>query len=680
MRVDRLHCPGRGPNGAGRCHENNQNQGIRTMFARSLAGLALALGASVAAAGQDLTALSLEQLMGLKIVGASKYEQAQSEVAAAAAVITRDEIRAYGWRTLDEALSSLPGVHTTYDRQYTYFGARGFGLPGDLDTRLLVTINGNRINDPIYDTGAIGRIFPIDLELVDRIEFIPGPGSAVYGQNAMFGVVNVITRTGADISGAEIAAIHGRPERGTDLRVSAGRRLENGLDVLVSASRYRARGKDRFMEFGSTGIAGVAAGLDGERDGELFARVAGRTWSFELIRADRNKSDPTGMFLSDPLLPGQFQRDGYTLAHWQHQQALRGGDLQLQTRLFAGRYDYDSRLMYGTPLDFPGAGRWQGAELRLVSTEVAGHRMMAGVELTENSLVRQQIVDVAAPANDLTINGSSTRAGLYLQDEWRIAPTVSATLGMRVDHHSRSGTRASPRAALIWTPVRTTVFKALAGRAYRQPNAYERDYYDGVAQTSNPSLGGEAIDTLELVVDHRANADLALRASAYQWMMRDLVTMGVDPLSGLPQFQSGADVRARGLELSADRTWRGGIRARASVALQDAGYVDGGTLINSPRLLAKANVAAPLPWAGLRLGYEWRFNGRRSSRDGSTLGGYAVSGLYLRTDALGRGIELALRVRNLFDKRYQHPMPDTNWQNALVQDGRSAHVEVRLAF
>ena len=62
----------------------------------------------------------------------------------------------------------------------------------------------------------------------------------------------------------------------------------------------------------------------------------------------------------------------------------------------------------------------------------------------------------------------------------------------------------SPRAALIWTPVRSTVLKALAGRAYREPNAYERDYYDGVAQTSNPSLGGEAIDTLELVADHRA--------------------------------------------------------------------------------------------------------------------------------------------------------------------------------
>ena len=87
------------------------------------------------------------------------------------------------------------------------------------------------------------------------------------------------------------------------------------------------------------------------------------------------------------------------------------------------------------------------------------------------------------------------------------------------------------------------------------PNAYERDYSDGFAQVANPALKGEHIDTLELVADHRARHDLNLRVSAYQWSMRDLVVLGIDPVSGLPQYQSGDRVKTKGLELSADKTW-----------------------------------------------------------------------------------------------------------------------------
>ena len=115
------------------------------------AGRALAAGADNA---DDLTSLSLEQLLEVRIVGASKYEQKQTEVAASVSVITRQEIKAFGWRTLGEALASLPGVYTTYDRRSVYLGTRGFGLPGDFNTRVLVTIDGNRVNDPIYDGGS----------------------------------------------------------------------------------------------------------------------------------------------------------------------------------------------------------------------------------------------------------------------------------------------------------------------------------------------------------------------------------------------------------------------------------------------------------------------------------------------------------------------------------------------
>ncbi|MFD0738489.1 TonB-dependent receptor plug domain-containing protein [Lysobacter koreensis] len=628
----------------------------------------------------DLAELSLEQLLDIPIVGASKYEQTQREVAAAVSVITRDEIQAFGWRTLDEALASLPGIHVSYDRQYAYGGTRGFGLPGDYNTRLLVTINGSRVNDPIYDSGPLGRNLPIDLDLLERIEFIPGPGGAVYGQNAMFGVVNLVTRSGAAVDGAELTAAYQPRQSQREGRASWGKRLANGVDVLVSVSGLRADGEDRFFDYGAAGVSGVAVGLDSDRDQEVFARVARGPWSFELVHGDRRKDDPTGTFFSDPLVPGQSQADRYQLAQLQYQDSFAGDTLQLSARLFNGRHRYDSVLSYGGPMEFPAAGDWRGAELRLLSTAWAGHKLLLGAEVQENVRQDQFSKDRSDPANDLAILRSGYRVGLYGQDEWRITGTLMATLGVRLDRNNVTGTDVSPRLALIWQATPATTIKTLYGRAYRAPNAYERDYADGLAQVANTALSGESIETLELVADHRVGRELTLRGSIYQWRLHDLVTLGIDPASGLPQYQSGEEVTARGLELSADQAWASNVRLRGSVSLQDVAYAGGADLLNSPELLAKLNLSAPLPVAGLRAGYELRYDGPRLSLDGTLLGGYALSNLNLGTQALAEGLELSLGIYNLFDKRYQHPGSETNWQNALEQDGRSLRFRLGYRF
>jgi outer membrane receptor protein involved in Fe transport len=636
----------------------------------ALAAAALTLGPVFAAQrGADLTQLSLEQLLEVSVVGASKYEQKQSEVAAAVSVITRSEIEAFGWRTLDKALASLPGVHITYDRQYT-----------DLTARILVTINGNRVNDPVYDGGPMGRDFPLDMALVERIEFIPGPGGAVYGQNAMFGVVNVVTRTGADVDGVELAAAAQRPQALREGRASWGRRLDNGVDVVLSASGMRARGEDRFFDYGSTGISGVAAGLDAERDREFFARIAQGAWTFDVVYGNRGKKDPTAAYFNDPLVPMYYATDSYSLAQLQYQDMFLGNTLHVSGRLFAGRYRYSSTFTYGTLFSFPAEGDWRGTEWRLLSTAIDGHKLMLGFEAQDNVRTDQAVNDLADPANSFRIARSGNRVGVYAQDEWRLGETLTATFGIRVDHNSVIGTRSSPRAALIWQAMPATTLKALAGRAHRAPNVYESQYDDVFSQVSNPALDGESIDTFELVADHRIGTDLALRASAYRWTMHDIVTLGIEPVSGLTQYQSGEKVKARGLELSADKTWASGARLRGSIAAQDVVYAGGGALPNSPKLLGKLNLSAPLPWAGLRAGYELRYDSRRLTLDGSHVGSHALSNLHLRTGALAQGLDLSLSIENLFDKRYAHPGSDINWQNSLEQDGRSVRIEATWKF
>ena len=649
------------------------------------AALALALTCGFAAratAGDDITALSLEELLDVSIVGASKYEQKQSEVAAAASVITRQEIRAFGWRTVDEALASLPGVYTTYDRQYTYLGTRGFGLPGDLTTRILVTVNGNRVNDPTFDAGPFGRQLPLDIDLVERIEFIPGPGGAVYGQNAMLGVVNIVTRDGASLSGTEVAAGYETLSSAETGRASWGRRSSDGTEVVVSASAMHARGQDLEFGYGASGISGVATGLDGERDNQLFAHVGHGGWSFDLIHGDRYKEDPTGAYLSDPLVPGQYQQDRYELAQLQYQSDLAGDSLHLLARAFAGEYRYASTLVYGTPFAYPANGDWHGGELRLLSTALPAHKLMLGLESQLNTSQNQAVVDVAHPANDLSIPGSGYRNGIYAQDDWRLAERLAATIGVRWDRNDVTGNALSPRAGLIAQLDSSTTLKALYGRAYRAPNRGECCYGDGVGQVANSALRAESIDTLELDADRRISRDLLVRTSVYRWTMHRLITLGVDPASGLPQYQSGGDVEARGLELSADQAWRNGARLRGSVSVQRADYASGPQLPNSPGLLGKLALSAPLPLGGVVAGYEFRYDSRRLSLDGSYLGGYALSNIVLsragagRADAGGGRIDVSLGVYNLFDKRYAQPAAANNWQDAFEQDGRT----VRLAL
>jgi outer membrane receptor protein involved in Fe transport len=641
-------------------------------------GFTLALPASRAAASAqetDLSALSLEDLMHIGVVGASKYEQQQADVAASVSIITRQEIQAHGWRTIDEALSSLPGISTTYDRQYVYPNLRGFGLPGDYATRILVTINGNRLNDPVQDQGPFGRMLPVDMDLVERIEFIPGPGGAVYGANAMLGVVNIVTRNGADLSGVELAAAAEQPQGQREGRISWGERLPSGIDVLLSASDLQADGENLFYNYGSTGISGVAAGMDYERDRQFFARVQGGAWTMEAEYGARRKGDPTANYSTDPLVPGKFVEDDYGVAQVQYQKNL-AESLQLSARAFVGDYQSEGGgTIYGGPYTQHIEGDWRGAELQLLSSAIDRHKLLLGLEYQDDYRAVQALSAPALGLN-LYIPGPGYRAGLYAQDEWRIIDQLAATLGLRMDNNDATGTQWSPRAGLIWQAGAATTFKALYGRAHRAPSDFERDYADNVTRVANLNLNGEDIDTLEFVADRRIGNDLGLRASLYQWKLHDIITLAQDPISGLQQYQSGDPVRARGIELSADKTWAADARLRGSLSLQHVTFGDGDSPPNSPEQLGKLEYSQPLPWVGLRLAAEWQYDGPRRTLNGSVLGGWAVTNLYVRAHTGVRGLDASLGFDNMFNKRYAEPAAAINWQNSLEQDGRS----VRLKF
>ena len=621
--------------------------------------------------------------MNINVIGASKYEQKQQQAAAAVSIITRKDIRTYGWRTLNQALASLPGIHATYDYQYEYLGTRGFGLPGDFNTRVLITINGNRINDATYDQGPTGRDFPLDIDLIERIEFIPGPGSAVYGQNAMLGVVNIVTRKGADIKGAELSASYQTAEVMPQERVTLGKQFDNGTDALISFSGLQSRGADRFFEFGDAGVSGIAHRLDGENVKQMFARASHGPLSFDFIYGNRHKGDPIGMFFTDPLTSGASVIDRRLNTQIQYNDNFLNDTLNVLGRAFLGRYSYEQPGFYsGEKTLSTGPSDWHGVELRLLSTAFADHKLMAGFEYQNNTNITQAFQNFNNPDENLRIKSSVMRLGVYLQDEWRITDTLSATVGLRYDHNHWIGSRLSPRGALIWQATPKATFKALYGRAHRSPNSYERDYGDNISQVANPGLHSESVDTAELVADYLAQPTLNLRANVYAWDMYNLIALSIDPLSGLSQYQQNSKkVVARGAELSLDKTWDWGARLRGSFGIQNAEQQNS-HLPNSPYYLGKINFSLPIPLiTGLRAGSELQYYGKRKTLDGSNTDDSVISNLNLVTNVPQvKGLEASLSIYNLFNENYLHPAADTNWQNTFWQPGRTVRFRMDYRF
>src|ERR1700734_3596037 len=150
---------------------------------------------------------SLEELMAIKIdtvYGASGFMQKVTEAPASITIITSEEIQKHGYRTLADILRNVRGFYVTYDRNYSYLGVRGFGLPGEYNNSIALLVDGHRLNDDIFDAALIGTEFPIDVDMIDRKEVIRGPNSSLYIASAFLGVINVITKRGRDLENVSV--------------------------------------------------------------------------------------------------------------------------------------------------------------------------------------------------------------------------------------------------------------------------------------------------------------------------------------------------------------------------------------------------------------------------------------------------------------------------------------------
>jgi outer membrane receptor for ferrienterochelin and colicins len=199
---------------------------------------------ATAAFGQEAPT-PLDDLLNAHINAAAKYEQPVRDVPASVTIITAEEIERYGFETLGEALNSIRGLYTSYDRNYTGIGVRGFGRLTDYNNRVLVLIDGHPISEPVFGTVSVGTDLVLNLSAVERIEFVRGPSSVMYGTGAMFGVVNVVMKTGDGTHTASATASAG--SAGFASASSSGTTSIGSANIAVSGLLRSVAGKDLLL-------------------------------------------------------------------------------------------------------------------------------------------------------------------------------------------------------------------------------------------------------------------------------------------------------------------------------------------------------------------------------------------------------------------------------------------------
>ena len=621
----------------------------------------------------DLFSSSLDDLLNIPISGASKFDQPISEAPSSISVVTAETIKLFGYRTLADLLRAQRGFFVTNDRNYSYIGVRGFGRSGDYNSRLLVLVDGHRINESSYDSTLMGEDFIIDLDLVERVEIIRGPASSLYGNSAFFGVINLITRHGMGLRGMELAGSAGGLESYKG-RISYGTRLDNDLALSVSGSYYDSGG-DRSLYYPAFDDPatnnGVARNLDGERSGSLFATASWRDLTLQAAYANRRKDIPTGSYGVDFNARPDFTDDSYAYVNLKYEQAFPA-DLWLQARLYYDYYDYYGEGVYDGVLNRDeSTSNRVGTELQASKLLGGSHLLIGGAGLSYSS-TNFTNYDQDPFSSYLDVRHNAVNWSAFLQDEFTLLPGLILNAGLRYDHYEIFGGEATPRLALIYSPLTHSTFKLIYGEAFRAPNNYELFYSAvGLGLQANPDLKPEKIRTYELIYEQQLFDNYRLTLSGYYNKISDMIQVVADPSDPtLETFDNISSASVRGAEAELEAKWRNGFSGRISYSYQQA--EDDRTnqrLVNSPLHMAKANLVLPLLGEQLMSGIELQYLGNRRTLAGNRTGDHLITNLTLFSQKWVKGLECSLSLYNLFDQRYDDPASSDHAMDTIRQDG-----------
>lgn len=647
-------------------------------------GIALSPILSVAqeSTAGDLTGLSIEDLARVRLSTASRHLDDPRKAPSAVTVIEGEEITRFGWRTLGDLLRSVTGIYTANDRSYTYIGVRGFLQSGDYNARVLLLIDGHRVNENIYDSALIGTEFPLDMSLIDRVEIVRGPGSSLFGTNAELAVINVFTRRAEQRSTIELASEDGSfLGRSGELRASF---RTGALAGVASASMYRSNGVPKlfFPEFDAPDTNnGEAINIDGDRYDHAYGILQKGQLSVEGLFGTRDKIVPNasyGTIFGDPRNRSIDTR-AYLDASYSREY---GPDTQVDVRAyydayrFWGSYPYADASSPGSSVQInDAAADWIGVE-SVLGRRLGHDRLVAGASGEYNLRINQRNYYTGQPPL-LNDHRRRTLVAVFGEAELNPSPKFSLNLGGRIDWYNSFGAALSPRLALMFLPTSKTSLKYIFSRAFRAPDPYDQYYVDDIDITATAkNLQPEHVQSHNVLLDHSLASWLKFSASGFENHLYKTIEEEVDPASGATHFANKEGDDGRGLEVEAIAKRGSGWSGRTSFTLLRTEQKDAGkTVMNSPADLGKLNATAPVSGHGL-LGVELLYTGAQTNYQGQRISSSLLTNATVSTRSLRSGWQLSASCYNLLDRRWATPTGPEVIPAATVQDGRTWRIRI----
>jgi outer membrane receptor for ferrienterochelin and colicins len=494
----------------------------------------------------------LEGLLDTAVVSApSKAAETTSIAPATSLVLTADDLRRHGIYTIDEAINFL-GYGMVTERKFhtSEIGSRGVLITSDFGGHVLLLVDGHVMNEPWGSTAYFDRGTGIPFELIDHIELVLGPGSVLYGSNAMLGIVHIVTKRAKDFRGlhlgAETEASVLAP--GFGMRGSAGFGHEFELfgaegEVVFGAEYFRQRGPTfdfAPQDYGPDDFTGERRHFDPKRGDRRYpvgvwggrgddAYFIDEPAAYLRLRLGQFEINTRAAFYkrSEPTNSGNFDDpDSYELDRWLSLDVkhvmLASAAVRVSTRLYGDLYDYVQywgstgaedcieTQDYGCMWRLKGATQSAGLEPQVSLDWLEDGRFVTllgadgRVKHIESQVDYIDYVTARSPGPIGAYAPTEMALAAYAQQTLRPVSWAAINAGARLDVDDRFGSHGSPRAALTFMPYPGGSLKAIYSEAFRAPAAFDIYYYDPTTQLpGGKKLGPEIVRSYEGSIEQR---------------------------------------------------------------------------------------------------------------------------------------------------------------------------------
>jgi outer membrane receptor for ferrienterochelin and colicins len=578
---------------------------------------------------------------------------------AAATVITADEIRRLGARNLAEVLESIPGMNLHLVQPQV--NAPVFDLRGSFSDRggnILFMRDGKPLR--LLDSNStMPEVFRLPVNMIERIEIIRGPASALYGTDALAGVVNIVTQQQPSEAGARVGSAE---QRGA----WAGLYGEGAIEWAIAATHSQNADKvpTRNIRSRVTPLYDQVFRHD-YSDLDLKARYG--AFSASVWALNYEKIETGDINSPRPRVRVVTQHRHFEIGYSKEVTATT----ELRASLYRTRFNgnIEGEVRQGTPQDGYATEQRTTFDVSLVESRWQGHRLRlhAGAS-SEGHLKGALIFSPApgAPVMTFPIPDIPNRRVRFLsiQDEWAFAPNWELTVGIRQDQISDAKSVSNPRMGIVWRVNRTLTGKLLIGESFRAP-AY-----------GNASLADaepERLRNSELLLDYRPSDALYLTANVFHYKARNLEVGPALPRTGQRE--------ARGAELYLNAVPAGQIRVQLGASIQHVENPATGERVPfSPRFMAKGALDWLLGASSVNVRWE-HYRGRlRATGDlRPELPDYSLFHITAQHDFDSR-LRFQIAVHNLLDKRVYVPVlgPGNRLDHELPRRGFAAQVVYRF--